>query len=89
MELVLVEVRLFHIQEVKVLLLALASMPGVFCCQRSQCLALPKYPGDKRAAVIVIPFMFLGKSYIEPGVCHVLMYHCHSAMMLCVFLLQL
>lgn len=70
-------------QEAKVLLLALASMPGVFCCQQSQC------PGDKRAAVLVIPFMFLGKSYIEPGVCHVLMYRCPSAMMLCAFLLQL
>lgn len=61
------EVRLFCVQEVKVLLLDLASVPGVFCCQQSQCLVLPKCPGDKRAAVLAIPFMFLGKSCIEPG----------------------
>lgn len=77
-------------QEVKVLLLAFASMPEVFCCQLSQCLGLSKCPGDKRAAAFVIPFIFLGKSYIVPGSsvsCSDVL--CHSAMMLQESLLQL
>jgi len=54
------------VQEVKVFLLAFISMPEVFCCRLKQCLGLYKCLGNKRAAAFVIPFVFLGKSYIVP-----------------------
>lgn len=77
-------------QEVKVFLLAFVSMPELFCCHLSQCLGLSEGTGDKRAAAFMIPFMFLGKSYVVPGSsvsCSDV--PCHSATMLQGFLLQL
>lgn len=43
------------------------ALPEGFCCQLSQCLELSECPGDKRAPVVVIPDVFLGRSCVVPG----------------------
>lgn len=43
------------------------ALPEGFCCQLSQCLGLSECPGGKRAAVVVIPVRFRGRSYVVPG----------------------